>query len=183
MNFQECPRARSLRVLPVFLLALLVALAASCTSPEKAKAEYLRQGEALLKERRWQEASIQFRNALQIDDNLGAAHWGLAQAYEQLGRGGEYVEELQRTVKLDPTNVLARLKLANGYLYAFNQQKNQELLAEAERLANEIIARDPKNPDGQILLANVIYLKGDPKQAEEKIKYAISLDPQRVESY
>ena len=135
------------------------------------------------KERRWQEASIEFRNALQIDDNLAAAHWGLAQAYEQLGRGGEYVEELQRTVKLDPTNVQARLKLANGYLYAYNQQKNQELLAEAERLANEVIARDPKNPDGQILLANVIYFKGEAKQAEEKIKYAIGLDPQRVESY
>src|SRR5437588_102135 len=183
MNLQECPRARRVRALLAFSLAFMVALAASCTSPEKAKAQHVQRGEAFLKERRWQEASIEFRNALQIDDNLAAAHWGLAQAYEQLGRGGEYVEELQRTVKLDPTNVLARLKLANGYLYAFNQQKNQELLAEAERLANEIIARDPKNPDGQILLANVIYFKGDAKQAEDKIKYPISLDPQRVESY
>jgi len=183
MNLQECPRARRVRALLAFSLACLVALAASCTSPEKAKAQHLQRGEAFLKERRWQEASIEFRNALQIDDNLAAAHWGLAQAYEQLGRGGEYVEELKRTVKLDPTNVQARLKLANGYLYAYNQQKNQELLAEAERLANEVIARDPKNPDGQILLANVIYFKGDAKQAEEKIKYAIGLDPQRVESY
>src|SRR5947209_16518167 len=154
MNLQECPRARRLRALPVLLLALLAALAASCTSPEKAKAEHLRRGEEFLKQRHWQEASIEFRNALQIDDQLAAAHWGLAQAYEQLGKGGEFVEELQRTVKLDPANVLARLKLANGYLYAYNQQKNQELLAGAERLANEIIARDPKNPDGQILLAD-----------------------------
>src|SRR5438105_4065664 len=110
MNLQECPRARSLRALPVFFLALLVALAASCTSPEKAKAEHLRRGEEFLKERRWQEASIEFRNALQIDDNLAAAHWGLAQSYEQLGRGGEFVEELQRTVKLDQRPRVARLR-------------------------------------------------------------------------
>ena len=62
--------------------------------------------------RRFQEASIQFRNALQIDDNYAAAHWGLARAYEQLGRGNDYIEELQRTVKLDPNNIEARLRLA-----------------------------------------------------------------------
>jgi tetratricopeptide (TPR) repeat protein len=186
MNLQECPRARRVRVLVTVLLATLVALAAGCSNPEKAKAEHLRRGEAFLKERRWQEASLEFRNAIQIDDNLAAAHWGLAQAYEQLGRASEYFEELQRTVKLDPTNTVARLKLANGYLYAYNQKKSEELLAEVERLANEILARDAKNPDGYILLANVIYLKGGPdaaRLAEEKIKYAISLDPQRVESH
>jgi len=186
MNLQECPRARRLRALLAVLLACMVALAASCTSPEKAKAEHLRQGEAFLKDRRWQEASIEFRNAIQIDDNLAAAHWGLARAYEQLGRGNEYIEELQRTVKLDPNNIEARLRLANGYLlgYASPQgQKSPELLAEAERLANEVVARDPKNPDGLILQANVIYFKGDPGKAEKQINDAIALDPQRVESY
>jgi tetratricopeptide (TPR) repeat protein len=165
------------------LLACLLALAASCTSPEKAKAEHLKQGETFLKEHRWQEASIEFRNAIQIDDNLAAAHWGLAQAYEQLGRGSEYIEELQRTVKLDANNLQARLRLANGYLLGYGRQKNQDLLAEAERLANEILARDANNPDGRVLLANVIFFKGDAAQAEKMIKDAIALDPTRVESY
>jgi tetratricopeptide (TPR) repeat protein len=173
-------------VLSVFLLAFLVALAASCSSPEKAKAEYLRQGEAMLKDRRWQEASIQFRNALQIDNNLAAAHWGLAQAYEKLERAGDYVEELQRTVKLDPNNMQARIGLAGIYLAAYGQQKNDQLLVEADRLADEIIARDAKNPDGQILKANVIFFRGGPeagKKAEGMIREAINDNPQRVESY
>src|SRR5947207_4421818 len=126
MNLQECPRARRVRALLAFSLACLVALAASCTSPEKAKAQHLQRGEALLKDRRWQEASIEFRNAIQIDDNLAAAHWGLAQAYEQLGRGSEYIEELQRTVKLDPNNMVARLKLANGYLLGYASPQGQK---------------------------------------------------------
>src|ERR1043166_6073259 len=186
MNLQECPRARGLRALAVFLLACLVALAASCTNPEKAKTAYVQRGEALLKERRFKEASIEFRNALQIDDNYAAAHWGLARAYEQLGRANDYIEELQKVVKLDPNNVDARLRLANGYLlgYASPQgQKSPELLAEAERLAGEVLARDPNNIDGLILQANVIYFKGDAKKAEEQIKRAIELNPLRVESY
>ncbi|MBC7930826.1 MAG: tetratricopeptide repeat protein, partial [Rubrivivax sp.] len=186
MNLQECPRARRVRALLAVLLVSVAAFAAGCSNPEKAKAEHLSRGEAFLKERRWQEASLEFRNAIQIDDSLAAAHWGLAQSYEQLGRISEYVEELKRTIKLDPSNIMARLKLANGYLFGYARDKNQEYLAEAERLANEVLARDARNPDGHILLANIIYFKSGPdaaKQAEEKINYAISLDPQRVESY
>jgi tetratricopeptide (TPR) repeat protein len=173
-------------VLLAVLLVSVVAFAAGCSNPEKAKAAHVQRGEAFLKERRWQEASLEFRNALQIDDNLAAAHWGLAQAYEKLERGAEFFEELKRTVKLDPNNVVARVRLANGYLFAYTNNKNQELLVEAERLTNEVLARDAKNPDGHIILANVIYFRGGPdaaKQAEEKINYAISLDPQRIESY
>src|SRR5215210_4048555 len=154
MNLQECRRARKVRASLAFLLACLVVLLAACSNPEKAKAEHLARAEAFLKERRWQEASIEFRNALQIDANLAAAHWGLAQAYEQLGRGGEYVEELQTTVKLDAENVPARLRLANAYLLAYSRQKNAELLGEAEKLANEVAAREPNNPDGRVLQAN-----------------------------
>jgi tetratricopeptide (TPR) repeat protein len=183
MNLQECPRARSVRASLAVLLAVLLALAASCSNPEKAKAEHLKQGEAFLKEHRWQEASIEFRNAIQIDDHLAAAHWGLAQAFEQLGGGGEYIEELRSTVKLDPNNMQARLRLANGYLSAYSRQKSPDLLDEAERLAREIVARDANNPDGRILLANVIFFKGDAAQAEKMIKEAVALDPQRVESY
>ena len=183
MNFQECPRARSLRAPLAVLLACLVLLAAGCSNPEKAKAEHVARGEAFLKERRWQEASLEFRNAIQIDDNLAAAHWGLAQAYEQLGRGSEYIEELQRAVKLDPANVVARVRLANGYLAAYARQKNAEFLGEAERLAGEVAAREPNNPDGRILQANVVYFKGDIAKAEQMIKEAVALDPKRVESH
>ncbi len=183
MNLQECRRARSVRASLAVLLACLVALAASCSNPEKAKGEHLARGEAFLKERRWQEASIEFRNALQIDDNLAAAHWGLAQSYEQLGRGAEYVEELQRTVKLDGKNVQARLRLANAYLLAYGRQKNAELLGEAERFANEVAASEPNNPDGRILQANVVFFKGDTATAERMIKEAVALDPKRVESH
>jgi len=183
MNPQECPRARGVRVVLLVLLAVSVAFAAACSNPEEAKAEHLRRGDAFLKERRWQEATIEFRNALQIDENLAAAHWGLAQAYEHLGRAGEAIEELQRTIKLDPANTTARLKLANAFLLAYGRNKTPEFLAQAEQFANEVLARDANNPDGHILMANVLHFKGDTRAAEEKLNHAISLDPQRIESH
>lgn len=183
MNLQECRRARNLRAALMVLLACIVSVSAACSNPEQTKAEHLQRGEQFLKDRRWHEATLEFRSALQIDDALADAHWGLARAYEELGRAGEAIEELQRTVKLDPGNVLARLKLGNAYLLAFNASKNQEFLVQAEQFANEILARDARNPDGHILLANVLHFKGDAAQAEEKIKHAISLDPQRIESH
>jgi tetratricopeptide (TPR) repeat protein len=187
MKTPECPRARTFRAALLSLVALFALGAASCSNPEKAKAEHVSRGEAFLKERRHQEAVIEFRNAVQIDDQFAPAHWGLAQAYEALGRAGEYVEELQRTVKLDPNNLAARHKLANAYLAAYNFNKNQEFLGLAEGLAGEILARDERNADGHILLGNILYFK-DPtgagrQAAEEKIRHAISLDPQRVESH
>ncbi|MGB8506986.1 MAG: tetratricopeptide repeat protein, partial [Pyrinomonadaceae bacterium] len=190
MNVQECPRARKIRVSLLFLLAV-AAFAVGCSNPEKAKAEHLSRGESLLKEAKYQEASIEFRNAIQLDDKLAAAHWGLAQAYEKLGRVGESVEELQKTVQLDPANAAARLKLGNAYILAYSNpaQRKPEYLDEAERYAREILAKDENNIDGQILLANVVYLKGQPDQARaneqalKMLKHAIELDPQRVESY
>ena len=186
MSLFVCPRARGVRALLLVLLTLSVAFAANCSNPEETKAEHVRRGDAFLKERRWQEATLEFRSALQIDQNLAPAHWGLAQAYEQLGRITEALEELQTTIRLDPDNTTARLKLANAFLLAYSRDKKSEYIGEAERLAQEVLARKPDAPDGHILLANVIYFKGGPdavRQAEEKLRHAISLEPQRVESH
>src|SRR6185369_15396339 len=93
-----------------FLLCLLLAAVVSlagCTNPEKAKAEHVSKGEAYLKESKFQEASLEFRNAIQIDDNLAAARWGLARAFEGLQRFPEMFQELQKTVQLDANNLEA----------------------------------------------------------------------------
>ena len=111
-----------------------------CTNPEKAKAAHLSKGEAYLKDSKFQEASIEYRNAIQIDDKLAAAHWGLARAYEGLQRFQEAFEELKKTTELDPNNLEARVKL--GTLYIAASRGKPEFIAEAERLANEILQKD-----------------------------------------
>jgi len=162
------------------LLATLILLS-GCTNTEKAKAEHVRRGEAYLKESKFQEAALEFRNAVQIDDKLAAAHWGLAQAYEGLQRVPEMLDELRKTITLDQKNLDARIKLGNYYL-AWSAGR-PELIAEAERLANEILERDPNHIEGHILMGGVLFSKNDKEKAFAELKRAIDIDPNRVESY
>jgi len=163
-----------------FLLAAVFVLG-GCTNPEKAKAEHLSKGEAYLKDSKFQEASIEFRNAVQIDDKLAAAHWGLARAYEGLQRFQETFEELRKTTTLDANNLEARVKLGNYYIAG--SKGRPELIAEAERLAKEILEKDPNHIEGHILKGSVLFAQAKPDEAFAELNHAVELDPKRSESY
>ena len=176
----EC-RGNSYR-LGLFCLLLAVAVfLAGCTNPEKSKAEHLSKGEAYLKDSKFQEASLEFRNALQFDDKLAAGHWGLARAYEGLERYPEMLEELRKTVTLDQNNLDARVKLGNYYLGG--SRGRADIIAESERLAKEILARDANNIEGHILMGSVLFAQNQKDKAFEELNHAIQLNPNRVESY
>lgn len=168
---------------PVLLSLLLVAVFSlgGCTNSEKAKTEHLSKGEAYLKDSKFQEASLEFRNALQIDGQLAAGHWGLARAYEALQRAPEMLEELRKTIQLDRNNLDARNKLGNYYLAASNGRS--ELVSEAERLAKEVLQTDPDNIEGHILLSGVLFAQNRREEALAELNRAIEIDPKRVESY
>ena len=162
------------------LLAVLFAIS-GCTNPEKAKIAHVERGEVYLKDEKFQEASLEFRNAVQIDEKLAAAHWGLARAYEGLQRFQEAFEELRKTTQLDPENLDARVKLGNYYIAA--AKGNSQLVAEADRLAKEILQKDPNHVEGHILLSSVLYAQNEREKAFAQINHAIQLNPRRVESY
>lgn len=176
----ECRGFRHYRTFLCLLLAALIGLS-GCTNSEKAKAAHVKRGEAYLKDSKFQEASLEFRNAIQIDGNLAAAHWGLAQAYEGMQRFPEMIAELQKTLELDKNNLDARIKLGNYYLAASNGRP--ELVAEAERLARETLDRDANNIEGHILMGGVLFARKDKDKAFAELNQAIQLNPNRVESY
>jgi tetratricopeptide (TPR) repeat protein len=176
----ECRGYLSFPTLLCLFLAAVISLS-GCTNPEKAKADHLRKGEAYLKDSKFQEASLEFRSALQIDDRFGAAHWGLARAYESLQRFPEMIDELRKTVEQDPNNLDAKVKLGNYYLAG--SKGKPELAAEAERLAKEVLQKDGNNIEGHILMGSVLYAKDQKDKAVAELNRAIELDPKRVESY
>ena len=162
------------------LFAAIFAIS-GCTNPEKAKIAHVEKGEAYLKEEKFQEASLEFRNAIQIDEKLASAHWGLARSYEGLQRFQEAFEELRKTTDLDADNLDARVKLGNYYIAA--AKGHPELVAEAERFANQILQKDANHIEGHILLGSVFYAQNQHDKAFAEINHAIELDPKRVESY
>lgn len=168
----------------ISLFCLLLSAAiflAGCTNPEKAKAQHLAQGEAYLKESKFQEATLEFRNAIQLDDNSAPAHWGLARAYEGLERFPEMLDELRKTITKDQNNVEARIKLGNYYLAG--ARGRADIIGEAERLAKEVLEKDPKSIEGHILMGSVLFQQNQKDKAFEELNHAVQLDPNRVESY
>ena len=168
----------------ISLFCLLLSAAiflAGCTNPEKAKAQHLAQGEAYLKESKFQEATLEFRNAIQIDDNSAPAHWGLARAYEGLERYPEMIDELRKTMAKDGNNLDARIKLGNYYLAG--SRGRTDVIGEAERLAKEILEKDPKSIEGHILMGSVLFQQNQKDKAFEELNHAVQLDTNRVESY
>ncbi len=166
------------------LLSVLIAAVfaiGGCANPEKSKLAHVEKGDAYLKDEKFQEASLEFRNAIQIDEKLVSAHWGLARAYEGLQRFQEAFEELRKTTELDANNLDARVKLGNYYIAA--AKGHPELVAEAERLAKEILQKNGNHVEGHILMGSVLYARNERDQAFAEINHAIELEPKRVESY
>ena len=176
----ECRRYLYYPTLLCIFLAAIISLS-GCTNPEKAKAEHVNKGEAFLKDSKFQEASLEFRNAIQIDENLAAAHWGLARAYEGLQRFPEMVDELRKTVTLDAANLEARIKLGNYYVVG--SRNRPDIIAEADRLAKEVLEKDPNNIEGHILMGTVLFAQDQKEKAFAELNRAIEIDPNRVESY
>ena len=168
----------------VSLFCLLLAVAVSstgCANPAKAKADHVKKGEAYLKESKFQEASLEFRNAIQIDDKHAEAHWGLARAFEGLERFPEMIDELRKTVNLDQNNLESRIKLGNYYLAG--GRGRADVIAEAERMAKEVLAKDQNHIEGHILMGSVLFSQQQKDQAFAELNRAIAIDPNRVESY
>ena len=168
----------------ISLFCLLLAAAiflAGCSNPEQSKAEHLAKGDAYLKDSKFQEATLEYRNALQIDEKLAPAHWGLARAFEGLERFPEMLDELRKTISLDQNNLDARVKL--GTYYLAGSRNRTDIVAEAEKLAKEVLAKDPNHIEGHILMGGVLFSQEQKEKAFEELNRAIEIDPKRVESY
>ena len=180
MKNRECRRNFYTVALLLTLLAVALIIGA-CTTPEKAKAQHVARGQALLKDKKFQEASLEFRAAMQIDDRLADAHWGLANAYEGLQRYLEAFDEMKQTVELDANNLDARTRLGNYFLAG--SQQSPAAISEAERLAKEVLQKDPNHIEGHILMGSVFFAQDHKPEAFAELNRAIELDPKRVESY
>jgi tetratricopeptide (TPR) repeat protein len=146
-----------------------------CANKEK----HLTRGEELLKQRKFQEASMEFRAAADIDKNSAEAHWGLARAREGQGDVYETINELRKTIELKSDHLDAKSKLGNYFLLVDPPQ-----IAETEKTLEEIFAVNPNFIEGHILKASLLSAQQKPeKEVTDILNHAISLDQTRVESH
>src|SRR5262249_12530573 len=67
--------------------------------------------------------------------------------------------------------------------YLGGSRGRADVVAEADRLAKEVLAKDANNIEGHILMGSILFTQNQKDKAFEELNHAIQIDPKRVESY
>jgi tetratricopeptide (TPR) repeat protein len=151
------------------LLAVAFALLA-CQSDSERVAEHQKRGDDFAKAEKWDEAVIEYRNALQIDPNNAPVHFGLAKAFLGKRDARAAYWELEETVRLDPNNVEARIQHGEFLLLG-----TKEDLEKAVQSGEVIVKADPKRWEGYALEGRALAGLGRHEQAGEQFQKAAEL--------
>jgi cellulose synthase operon protein C len=176
---------RSLFFRLLLACSLLVALAGCTRDPNVRKQKYFDSGEKYFAEGKYREAAIQYSNAIQIDSRFARAHYQLSQAYLKIGDTNRAFQELTRTVELAPDNYKARTDLSNLLVTVRNPDGSpvQDTLKQAKTQLDVLRDKLPNSPDTHEAWANYYSAQNQLGQAITEMQQAISLDPNRSESY
>ncbi len=130
----------------------LFAVSACSGSKEEAANKYLNNGIELFESEKLSKASIELRNALQIDPKLASAYYYLALISEKEQNWKALFKNLTKVEQLDKTHSEARVKL--GYLMLLAKQFDSAI----ER-ADDVLALDEDNADAYIIKASAFLGK------------------------
>jgi len=166
-------------IVRLFVL-LTILLAVGCRSPQSKRDKFFGNAERYLKEGRYSEATIEFRNALQIDGSHIPSYFGLAQIFKETGDDASAIAAYRKIVSLDAANIPARLEAGRYFLGAGG--KNPDLFKEAETIALEIVTLQSSNIEAQILLANAHAGEGKLDKAINELETVASQNPANLQA-
>jgi putative PEP-CTERM system TPR-repeat lipoprotein len=142
----------------------------------KSAKTYFESGNQYFEQKKFAEASIEFRKAIQKDPRYGDAHFKLAETYVRLGQPASAIREYIYAADLMPTNKEAQLKAGAFLMLA---RKYDDAKARAEK----VLKLDPKNLEAQLLLGNATFGLNDLDGAIRQVEEAVQLDPKSGRSY
>jgi putative PEP-CTERM system TPR-repeat lipoprotein len=164
------------RVAGFFVVLALTVVASACSKdPQVLKQQHFERGRQYIAEKKYNEAIIELRNAVQIDGRFGEARYQLAEVYAQLGDIENASREYVRAADLLPD---ASVQLKVGSLLLLGGH-NEEAKARAER----VLEQNPNSVDAHILLGNALAGMKDFDGAVEQMQQAIKNDPTPGLSY
>jgi tetratricopeptide (TPR) repeat protein len=158
----------------VFLLAVIV-LAGCSRNPKAERDKYYASGMKYLDGKRYEEASIEFKNALRADKDHVPSYLGIAKAFQQKGDHQNAINAYQQVVKLDSKNVTAKLRIGE-YLLA-SGASNRDLLKQAQQITEDILKTEPSNVEALILNGIACEGQDDTQKAIQLFEKALVLDP------
>lgn len=168
------------------ILALLMALltfGGCMRDPEKAKRRYLENGNKYMKQAKYKEAALMYRNALRFDPKFGEAYAQLGDAELRRGDVRSAVGAYRRAIELLPSSDDSAGKLADIYLAAYSMQNNRTspLLNEVRDLADTLLKKDPNSYHGLRLKGFLAISDNKPSEAVDWFRKADAARPKQPE--
>ena len=160
-----------------FILAIITTGFPACSrDPNVRKQKYLESGQRYFEKEKFEEAAIEFRNAIGVDPRYADAHYQLAMTYLKTRQWPRANQELVRTIELQPANYPARIEMAKLLIAAGDLQQAQE--------QTDVLLRDRSN-DGKshFVAADLLAAQNRPTAALQEIQKAIALDPDDSDFY
>lgn len=157
------------------LVLCLFAVSACSGSKEEAANKYLNNGIALYEEEKLAKASVELRNALQIDPKLASAYFYLALIAEQEQNWKSLFKHLSKVEQLDNTRVDAKVKL--GYLLLLAKQFDAAI-----EKADAVLLLEKDSADAYLIKASAFLGKELFDVAEGYVAKAFKFGADQVEA-
>ena len=147
-----------------------------CTSMEGKRDNFLAQGKELYEKGDYIRASLQFRNALQIDPKFAEGYLWLGKTDLKLKKFQGAFGSLSKAVELNPDLIEAQVMLGQLFLMA-------RKLDEAEAKANLVLKKEPENSEGLLLAASLAIARDQSQKALDLLTRVQRLKPQEINAY
>ncbi len=163
--------ARAIRLLVSFLAAstMLVALP-GCGGSHSRYQSYMERGKQYLASGNLAKASIEFRNALQIEPKSGDAYYFNGQVAERRGELREAIDSYQAAVDVQPKDNRARASLAKVFVLAGLTQQALQMISPG-------LLDHPNDPDLLAARAAARHQLKDDAEAREDAERAVQVAP------
>ena len=113
--------------------------------------------------------------AIELEPNSARTHLLMAEALSDEGKLAEAVPEYQTAMKLDPALDAAYLGLASGYW-------KERQFDQALPLLEHVLARSPKDPEANGIMADIAEHNGDHTAAEREAAVALAGNPNLIQT-
>ena len=160
-------------------ILILCAFALVITSCRQSAQGYLAKGNQLFAAGKDYEAILNFKKAIQKDQQFGEAFYRLGLTELKAGKPRDAYVALSRAATLLPYRTDVKVTLADLLLvsYAADKSRPAAFYTNLKKLADELIARDPNSYDGLRIKAYLAWSDEQVKEAEAYFRRANSSRP------
>ncbi|HMD47912.1 MAG TPA: tetratricopeptide repeat protein [Bryobacteraceae bacterium] len=150
----------------------------------KSASQYLDRGNQLFKAGKYNDATLNYRNAVKKNPQSSEAYYRLALALLKQGNANEAYQSLNRAVTLDPKNNPAKVDMANFCLsvYARDPRHPAALYKQAQTLADQLTAPGGNPAEGSRLKGAIALIDNHPGMAIDSFRQALRLAPDSAEA-